>query len=181
MQVQPTLHTDRLTLRPFSLADAEDVRRLAGDRRIADTTLSIPHPYPEGAAEAWIATHAAGFAERREIVFAVTETGSGRLVGTAVLLDVSEEHAMAELGYWVGTDDWGRGFGTEAALRLIQFAHQELGITRIIAKCLARNPASARVLEKVGLQREGYLVQHLKKHGRYEDVLFYGLILPGRT
>lgn len=179
--MQPTLHTERLILRPFSLADAEDVRRLAGDPRIADTTLSIPHPYPEGAAEAWIATHAAGFAARKEIVFAVTEAKSGSLVGTVVLLDISVEHAMAELGYWTGTEYWSRGFGTEAALRLIQFAREELGLTRIVAKCLARNPASARVMEKLGLQREGYLVQHIKKHGRYEDVLFYGLVLPGRN
>ena len=178
--MQPTLSTDRLILRPFSLADAADVRRLAGDARVADTTKTIPHPYPEGAAEAWIATHAAAFAARKEIVFAMIETRSNLLVGAAALLDVSEEHARAELGYWAGVEYWSKGFCTEAALRLIQFAHQELGVTRIVARCLARNPASARVMEKAGLRREGYFVQDLKKHGRYEDVLFYGLVLPGR-
>lgn len=179
--MQPTLTTERLTLRPFTLADAADLQRLAGDARIADTTMSIPHPYPEGAAEAWIATLADSFATRREMVFALVETRSGLLIGTAALLDISEQHARAELGYWVGVDAWSKGFGTEAALRLIQLAHQELGITRIVARCLARNPASARVMEKVGLRREGFFVQDVQKNGRYEDVLFYGLVLPERT
>jgi len=63
---------------------------------------------------------------------------------------------------------------------MIQFASEELGITRITALCFARNPASARVMEKAGLKREGYLVQHHFKNGMYEDLLLYGLVLPGR-
>lgn len=178
---QSTLMTERLTLRPLTLADAAEVQRLAGDARIADTTMSIPHPYPDGAAEAWIATLADSFATRREMVFALVETRSQLLIGTAALLDISEQHARAELGYWIGVEYWSQGFGTEAARGLIRFAQEELGITRIVARCLARNPASAQVMEKAGLRREGYFVQDVRKNGRYEDVLFYGLVLPGRT
>ena len=57
MKQCPTLHTQRLILRPFEMADARDVQRLAGDHAIADTTLNIPHPYEDGMAEQWIATH----------------------------------------------------------------------------------------------------------------------------
>lgn len=69
---------------------------------------------------------------------------------------------------------------TEAVLRLIQFASEKLGITRFTALCLARNPASARVMEKAGMKREGYLVKYIFKNGQYEDLLLYGLVLQGR-
>ena len=69
MKQRPTLHTQRLILRPFEIADARDVQRLAGDRAIADTTLNIPHPYEDGMAEQWIATHQPQF-----------EAGEGRIL-----------------------------------------------------------------------------------------------------
>ncbi|MCA1990456.1 MAG: GNAT family N-acetyltransferase, partial [Coleofasciculus sp. S288] len=61
MNLQPTLQTEQLTLRPFALADAADVQHLAGDRMIAARTLSIPHPYESEMAEAWIETLPAAF------------------------------------------------------------------------------------------------------------------------
>jgi hypothetical protein len=69
-ETQPTLTTERLILRPFVPADAKAVQRLAGDRAIADTTERIPHPYEDGMAEAWIATHAQQFRERKGCTFA---------------------------------------------------------------------------------------------------------------
>ncbi|HSI60720.1 MAG TPA: GNAT family N-acetyltransferase [Ideonella sp.] len=178
--MQPTLTTQRLTLRPFTQADAKEVQRLAGDARVAATTTTIPHPYPDDAAEAWIATHEGLYQARTELVFAVTLRASGTLVGAASLLDVSEAHARAELGYWIAVEHWSSGYGTEAAGRLIQFAHEALAITRVVARCMARNKASAAVMEKCGLQREGHLVRHVLKNGQYEDILLYGLVLPGR-
>jgi RimJ/RimL family protein N-acetyltransferase len=178
--MQPTLSTPRLLLRPYSAADAPAACRLAGDIRIADTTMAIPHPYTMKTAEAWIATHAKGFEQKTEMIFAVETKSDNQLTGTVSLLNISGTDARAELGYWISVDNWGKGFCTEAVLRLIQFATEELGITRITALCFARNPASARVMEKAGLKREGCLVQHLFKNGRYEDLLLYGLVLPGR-
>lgn len=98
---QPVLETDRLLLRPYVAADAADVQRLAGDRRIADTTANIPHPYPDGAAERWIAGLAPAFEEGSRVAFAVTLRGTGELAGTIDLHAVSREHARAELGYWI--------------------------------------------------------------------------------
>jgi [ribosomal protein S5]-alanine N-acetyltransferase len=174
------LSTPRLLLRPYTTADAPEACRLAGDSRIAETTVAIPHPYSQEAAEAWIATHARGFEQKSEMIFAVETKTDHQLTGTVSLLNISADHARADLGYWISVENWGKGFCTEAVLRLIQFATEELGITRITALCFARNPASARVMEKAGLKREGCLVQHLFKNGRYEDLLLYGLVLPGR-
>jgi [ribosomal protein S5]-alanine N-acetyltransferase len=67
--MQPTITSSRLRLRPFVANDAGGVRRLAGDKRIADMTLAVPHPYPEGAAEAWIATHPDSYEGGKEATF----------------------------------------------------------------------------------------------------------------
>jgi ribosomal-protein-alanine N-acetyltransferase len=72
MNEQPVLMTDRLLLRPFTLKDAPVVRRLAGDYEVASRTLDIPYPYPDGAAEAWIATHKSEFRKGKSAVYAVT-------------------------------------------------------------------------------------------------------------
>ena len=167
-------------LRPFLQSDASAVQRLAGDRRIADSVTTIPHPYPDGAAETWIASHHPSFVAGRDITYAVTQREGGLLVGAVRLLDINTQHARAELGYWTGVEFWGFGYCTEAVTRLIQFANEHLGTTRIIARCFARNPASARVMEKVGLKKEGCLAKHFLKNGTYEDVLLCGLALPER-
>lgn len=178
--MQPSLTTERLVLRAYSLADAPAVQRLAGDARIADTTTTIPHPYPDGAAEAWIARHAGDFAARREVTFAVVRRSDSELLGTVSLRDLSATQARAELGYWIAVEHWGSGYCTEAVRRLIAYAQSDLQVTRIIARCMARNQASAKVMEKAGLEREGLLRRDTLKNGLFEDMLLYGLVLPGR-
>jgi [ribosomal protein S5]-alanine N-acetyltransferase len=179
--MQPLLESERLVLRPYKVCDSTDVERLAGDKRIADTTTTIPHPYPAGAAKSWIANHALAFNAGSDITYAVTRRDSGVLVGTVSLFDISAKHSSAELGYWTGVEFWGLGYCTEAVCRIIQFASEHLNTTRIVARCLARNPASARVMEKAGLLKEGQLVKHVLKNEKYEDMLLYGLVLPGRN
>lgn len=171
----PCIETPRLLLRPFVRADAPVVRQLAGAREIADTTLLIPHPYPEGAAEQWISTHADDWKARRGLALAITVRGGGELVG-AIGLTFSEEHSRGELGYWVGLPYWRNGFATEATTALIDFAFRALGLNRVQAHHFARNPASGRVLLKAGLHREGASPRALRKHGRFEDVVFYGIL-----
>jgi ribosomal-protein-alanine N-acetyltransferase len=178
--MQPTLTTARLGLRPYRPTDAATVQKLAGDKRVAQAATTIPHPYPDGAAAAWISTHQDGYAARREITFAVALRETDEIVGTVSLLDISEKHARAELGYWTGVEYWGRGYCTEAVIGLTQFAKEHLGVTKIVARCSADNTASARVMEKAGLIKEGFLAKHVFMHGKYEDVLLYGLVLSGR-
>jgi len=177
---QPHLTTNRLRLRPYLITDARDVQRLAGDARIADTTVNVPHPYNDGVAEKWIAFHRTAFEAKASVIFAITLTSNSELVGTASLINISENDARAEIAYWVGIEHWGHGYCTEAVQRLTQYAHEELQITRIVAKCFARNPASARVMEKAGLQREGFFPKHIRKAGIFEDLLFYGCNLGSR-
>jgi ribosomal-protein-alanine N-acetyltransferase len=171
----PRLTTARLVLRQFALSDAAEVQRLAGDRAIADTTLEIPHPYEDGMAEQWIATHAPKFEAGEQVALAITLADTGRLVG-AVGLAVQARFDRAEIGYWVGKPYWGRGYCTEASRAVVDWGFTELKLNRIFATHFKGNPASGRVMQKLGMTAEGLLRQHIKKWDRYEDLAIYGLV-----
>lgn len=169
------LHTPRLLLRPFDLADAPAVQRLAGEREIASTTSTIPHPYPDGAAEEWIASHTEMRANDEATIFAVTLRASAELLG-ACGLHTRQAGATAELGYWIGKPFWGRGYATEAARAVLSYGFDTLGFHRVFAMAYSRNPTSSRVLEKVGMRWEGRLREHIEKWGVFEDAEVWGLL-----
>lgn len=177
---QPTLTTDRLTLRPFQLDDAWDVERLAGMREIADTTLNIPHPYPVGAATAWIESHLPAWTEGTNATFAIVETKTGKLVG-AISLMIKREHRRAELGYWIARDRWNNGYATEASQRLLDFGFEFLRMHRIEARHFVRNPASGEVMQKLGMQKEGVERDWAIKWERYESLAVYSILEPEWT
>ena len=173
MRERPTLTTDRLVLRPFTPADALRVRDLAGHPDIAATTLRIPHPYELHHGEKWIGEHAAAFDEGRGLDLAVTVGGD--LAG-AMSIGIDAANERGELGYWIGRPYWGRGYATEAAAGIVRYGFEALGLNRVTAHHFARNPASGRVMEKIGMTREGEFRRHLLHRGRYEDLVFYGIL-----
>lgn len=175
MHDQPTLSTARLTLRPFAADDAFDVERLAGMREIADTTLTIPHPYPHGAAAEWILTHAPAWEKGTAATFAVVENESGRLVGVAALM-IRPDHRRAELGYWIALDRWNQGYATESNQRLVDFGFEVLGLHRIEARHFLRNPASGRVMLKLGMKAEGVERDAAVKGDRFESFAVYSIL-----
>lgn len=174
MSAPPSLPTARLLLRPFTAADAPSVQRLASAAEIAATTATIPHPYPDGAAAAWIAgqpaQHHAGVASD----WAITTAADG-VVG-AIGLRLSAPQLHAELGYWIGVPWWGRGYATEAATAVIRHALRTLGLKRVHAHHMAGNPASGAVLEKAGMKWEGRLRAHFQRGGRFHDVELWGVV-----
>lgn len=175
MTEQPTLSTERLILRPFTLADAPDVLRLAGDRDIASTTLNIPHPYEPGMAETWIATHSEAFDRGETVTFALVRRVDHTFIG-AMGLRLEPEHHRAELGYWIGKPYWNQGLASEAARAVVRYGFEALGVNRIYASHLTRNPASGRVMQKVGMAYEGRLRQHILKWGVFEDLELYAIL-----
>lgn len=177
-QPQPTLETERLVMRPFCDRDANAVQSLLQSREIAANTASIEHPYPEGAAALWIATHAGCWARGESAVFAMVERHQREQVRGAIGLEIHARDENAELGYWVGEPWWGRGYATEAAEAVLQFGFSVLGLRKIYAHHHAKNPASGRVMQKVGMEQEGYMKCHVKKWGRFEDVIYYGKLCP---
>lgn len=171
---QPSLETARLILRPFQYTDGADVERLAGDRAIADTTKHIPHPYPEGAAAVWIATHADLWAAGTGAPFAIVERATEALIG-GIGLVIHNASRSAEMGYWIGVPYWNKGYASEAARALLAFGFG-LGLHRIHAHHLARNPASGRVMQKIGMTFEGTLREASLKWEKFEDLAVWSIL-----
>lgn len=173
LMLQPCLNTRRLLLRPFNLDDAKAIQLLAGDSRVAQMTDAIPHPYPDGAAENWIAGHAAAFIARTEVNFAIELRASSELIGAVSLLQINSEQASAMVGYWIGVPHLGQSYATEAVVQLLQFAKHELQLTQITGRCLARNIASAKVMQKAGLIQQHDLIKQIRKNSVEEELLFF--------
>ncbi len=172
----PVLRTDRLILSAFAPADVPEIARLANAREIADATRMIPHPYGEDDARAFVAFADEGHRTGTGLSLAIRLAKGPTLVGAIGLKEIDREHLQAELGYWVGVAWWGRGIATEAARAVVDHAFACLRLNRVYAHHMARNPASGKVLERIGMQREGVLRQRVPKAGRFEDVVLYGIL-----
>jgi RimJ/RimL family protein N-acetyltransferase len=142
------LETERLLLRRPTLADVKAIAQLANDRRIAENTRRLPHPYLQDHAVAFVRAIAD---EKRETVFLIerTQTPIG-VVG----IDWNAPDAP-ELGYWIGFEHWGQGFGTEAARAAIDFTFEEFDSECLLAGARVSNPSSRNILEKCGFQWSG--------------------------
>ncbi|MEO8201928.1 MAG: GNAT family N-acetyltransferase [Gemmatimonadota bacterium] len=160
-------------LRPFEAGDALEVQRLAGDRDVASTTLNIPHPYQDGMAESWIYGLPDAFVRGESATFAMEDATTSALIGS-IGLRFTALHARGEVGYWIGRPYWGQGYCTEALRLVLTYGFEVCGLVRVYAHHLTRNPASGRVMQKVGMTHEGTLRKHFHKWGVFEDVELYG-------
>ena len=176
------LQTGRLTLRGYTPSDIPALVPLIGAREVAATTLRIPHPYSEADGRDFIVStqedHSRGTGLHLTIVLRQNDTLCG-----GVGLRIEPDHRRAELGYWIGLPYWGDGYATEAARAMVKYGFETLRLHRIFASHFANNPASARVLRKIGMSHEGSLRGHILKWGEFIDLEMYGMLASdaGRT
>jgi RimJ/RimL family protein N-acetyltransferase len=149
----PVLETKRLAMRAPRLKDVKTVAALANDRRIAENTARIPHPYKKSDAESFIA---GANKTDGEPVFLIT-LRDDTVIGACGLMrqDVKGQEQTPELGYWLGVAHWGQGYATEALHAVVDYAFTDLGHDALTAGARVTNPASRRVLEKCGFQWTG--------------------------
>lgn len=167
----PTLQTGRLTLRPYSEADIPELLPLIGTRDVAATTLRIAHPYTEQDARAFLELAK----DPDKIWLAITLRPDGNQIG-GIGLRIDQQHKHAEVGYWLGVEFWGKGYATEAGREMIRYAFEDLGMHRVFATHFKHNPASGRILKKLGMVYEGCQREHLLKWGQFVDSELYGLL-----
>jgi RimJ/RimL family protein N-acetyltransferase len=145
------LRTGRLVLRRPRASDAEGVARLANDRWIAENTAMIPHPYTLANAKDWIAGIRAD--DKQHFLAFAEIDGVQTLVGAGGLSE--GEGGVLDLGYWLGAPFRGKGYATEIARALVDYAFEQIGVDRITVSCRVTNTASRRVIEKCGFQWSG--------------------------
>ncbi|TFB14139.1 N-acetyltransferase [Filobacillus milosensis] len=167
--------TERLVLRLFQKSDAEEVTRLCNNYNIYKNTLYLPFPYTINDALSWIDTHLDNFDNNKLYEFAITDKKNGTLLG-AIALSNKQQFDHGEIAYWVGEEFWGNGYATEAAQAIIKFAFEEKKYHKVFARYFNSNPASGRVLQKIGMKQEGLMIDHVKKEDNYEDLVYYGVI-----
>lgn len=175
MKSKSILTTQRLLLRRFGEGDVPAVTRLADDITIYRNTLKIPHPYTETDARLWLSIQKEQTRTGTGVVFAITGKDDGLLMG-ACGMELVADHRRGELGYWLGRDYWGKGYATEAAAAVVGWGFETLGLARISAARFSDNPTSGRVLEKIGMAREGVLRRHAFRDGEFRDMVMYGIL-----
>jgi ribosomal-protein-alanine N-acetyltransferase len=166
------LKTNRLVLRSPVPEDAGAIQHYVSDRRIAETTALIPHPYPAGGALEWIRRSAVTLREGKGVDFSILLRDRGELVGVVGLIDRGFD---SSLGYWIGVPHWGKGYATEAVHRVIRHAFNARRLPALHACHFAHNPASVRVMQKAGLLYQGVEPLGSSRDGVRYDRVCYGI------
>jgi ribosomal-protein-alanine N-acetyltransferase len=153
--------------------DAESIAKHANDRRVwINLRDHLPNPYAVEDATHWIAS----VQEQVPRVSFTIDVGGEAVGGIGLVIGTDIERRSAEVGYWLGAEHWGKGIATTALRRVCEYAFQELGMLRVFATPLAWNPASNRVLEKAGFQREGTMRNACIKDDKIVDMFLYARI-----
>jgi RimJ/RimL family protein N-acetyltransferase len=173
---QSVIETTRLRLRPLELSDASAIQKAAGVREIADTMISLPHPYPAGEAKRYIIRQQSEREAGRSVTFTIEQKAEGWFRGLVELRDIDREHSQAELSFWLAVDAWGQGYMSEVIHAVVRYGFASLGLNRLYAHQMWRNPACGRVLEKNGFKQEGLLRQRVRKWGQFEDVSLWAIL-----
>jgi len=171
MRVDVALETARLRIRQYREDDIADLVPLIGAREVAATTGRIPHPYKVEDAREFLAK----IETDREINLAVALRENDRLIG-GIGLRLVEQHQQAELGYWLGVPYWGKGYATEAGREMLRYGFEQLNLHRIFATYFTSNPASGRVLKKLGMHHEGRQREHFLKWNQFVDLKLYAML-----
>jgi RimJ/RimL family protein N-acetyltransferase len=172
----PTLATPRFQFRPFVLTDIQQLVAIAGEHRIADTTIGIPHPYTAEFARMWISTHGVSWEGRHALHWAARKIGDDSLAGYAGLNRIDMQRGQAELRFWVGVGVERHSDATEWSEAIVEFALTGLKINRVYALQLARHPLVGHVLAALGMRQEGLVRKRIHPGGLVEDVICWSLL-----
>ena len=165
------LRTERLLLRPFEFGDVDDVASYASDPEVG-RYLPLPQPYTRDDAVEFIARQALAEWSTRPTFAIVLD---GHAVGS-VSLRVNAPNDIAEMGYLLGKAQWGRGLIPEACRAVMDWGFERYGLHKVWAYADLRNRRSWRVMEKLGMTREGVLRDNEKLRDEYTDDVYYGIL-----
>ncbi|OCA71446.1 GNAT family N-acetyltransferase [Chryseobacterium arthrosphaerae] len=172
MEKFPIIETERLILSQLEEKDIPFITEYLQHRIYSDLTSNIPYPYTENDAIFWLKMSKEAFENKSGYTFGIRNKEE-ELIGAIGLHDRDDD--KAELGYWIGIPYWNKGYVTEAARAIVDFGFKELGLNKIYATHFFHNPASGKIMEKIGMEREAVLKQHAKKDEEYFDLVMYSI------
>jgi ribosomal-protein-alanine N-acetyltransferase len=170
------LTSDRLILRDFKMSDLSGVHRYASDPEVTRFMEWGPNTIDESRDFIRMAISFQKDKPRRHFDLAIVTKPDNCLIGGCGLYITSPHSREAFIGYCLRKDSWGKGYATEVAKRLLAFGFKELALHRIFATCDTDNVASARVLEKVGMQLEGRHRENKRISNKWRDSLLYAIL-----
>ncbi|TAG64903.1 MAG: N-acetyltransferase [Oscillatoriales cyanobacterium] len=168
----PIIETERLLLRKITLNDASDMFEYASNPEVSEYTMWSTHTSIEDTK--YFLKSLTKMYKRKELVdWGIVHKAEKKFIGTCGYVEWSMTHSRAEIGYALSARYWREGYMSEAVNAIIEFGFREMLLNRIVGRCEVNNIASARVMEKVGMQLEGILRQQLFVKGRYWDLIEY--------
>ena len=165
IQADFQLQTPRLRLRCPCKEDAPQIAELAGDNDVAEMTATIPHPYPEGVAKAFVARARESALLGHDLTLMIT-LGDDEATVVGLVSARPGPSDCASIAYWIGRRYWGRGIATEAVSAMLALIFSRTATRAVITNARVTNPASVRVLEKCGFRRIGMSEQRFPARGR---------------
>jgi RimJ/RimL family protein N-acetyltransferase len=172
------LETPRLVLRELTDADAPAVHAYASDAEVVRHVDWGPNSVEDTAQFLAVARDARNALPRAAYHLAIVLRATGRLIGGCRISVRGDAKGNGDLGYVLDRRHWGHGYATEATRALVDFGFGRLELHRIWATCDVDNHGSDRVLEKVGMRREGHLRQIGWRQGQWRDSYLYAILQP---
>jgi RimJ/RimL family protein N-acetyltransferase len=179
----PILNGENVKLRQLCRKDAKRIAKLLTQEISYYLKAIIPNPYKIEDALNFINEGHRSFRSKKGFIFGidfrtgdeVSSTSSSPFVGIISIDNIDKINRNAEVGYWIGKEYWNRGIATESLTLVIDYAFNKLDLHKIYASVFVQNAASIHVLEKCSLRKEGELYQQKYKHGKFHNVLLYGI------
>ena len=163
--------SDRLILRRHRMDDAPAIRRAVERFEVSRYTATMPHPYPIGGEIQFLENFTRTLIEGTSELFAITRRDTGEVLGGIGSRMDQQNHLMAEVGYHLGVEHWGKGYATEALRVFVDHLFTTTKLEKLFARWYTVNPGSGRVLEKAGFIHEGTLIRHFSRWGEWFDVV----------
>ncbi len=162
--------TERLLIREYKKNDIDGFLHVIRQPEIYATTYGIPRNYSRFRGEWWLKTIKENMNRNISYEFAAFLRNTNRYIGNVGLINISFEHNRADISYYIDKDYMNMGYATEAAAEMLRYGFEKYGFNKIQGICMSCNPASRRVMEKIGMKFEGTLRQDMLKDGTYYDI-----------
>ncbi len=162
--------TERLHIREYRKEDIDGYLRVIRQPEIYATTCGFPRNYSRLRAKWWFKMMKLNRNQHTAYEYAVILRENGMYLGNVGLININEEYRRADISYYIDRDYMNRGYATEAAREMLKYGFYALQYHKICGICMSVNPASRRVMEKLGMKYEGCLREHLFKDGVFYDL-----------